>query len=45
MKRVYWILITMMVIMVVYVSFYHFISKQDVSTENIILENSYINSG
>ena len=44
MKKVFWILVTIMVVLVlVYVSFYHFISKSDVSTETIILENSYIN--
>ena len=44
MKKVFWILVTIMVVLVlVYVSFYHFISKSDVSTETIILESSYIN--
>lgn len=44
MKRVYWIILTIMVVLIlVYVSFCHFISKSDVSTETIILESSYIN--
>ena len=44
MKKFYWILITIIVTLVlVYVSFYYFISKSDVSTETIILESSYIN--
>ena len=44
MKKFYWILITIIVTLVlVYVSFYYFISKSDVSTETIILASSYIN--
>ena len=44
MKKFYWILITIIVTLVlVYVSFYYFISKSEVSTETIFLENSYIN--
>lgn len=44
MKKFYWILITIIVTLVlVYVSFYYFISKSEVSTETIFLESSYIN--
>ena len=44
MKKFYWILITIIVTLVlVYVSFYHFISKSNVSIETILLESSYIN--
>ena len=44
MKKFYWILITIIVTLVlVYVSFYYFISKSEVSTETIFLESSSIN--